>query len=71
MCLIGGHSSHKIAQLCYTGLEGSIAIRDLNATTRDKSQRAYPGIPQIMTYGSTPYVGMAPKKMAATLKIHK
>ena len=25
----------------------------------------------IMAYGSTPYVGMAPKKMAATLKVHK
>ena len=25
----------------------------------------------IMVYGSTPYVGMAPKKMAATLKVHK
>ena len=24
-----------------------------------------------MVYGSTPYVGMAPKKMAATLKVHK
>lgn len=33
-CLIGGHSNRKIAQLCYTGLEGSIAIRDLNATIR-------------------------------------
>ena len=25
----------------------------------------------IMAYGSTPYVGTAPKKMAATLKVHK
>ena len=25
----------------------------------------------IMVYGSTPYVGMAPKKMMATLKVHK
>ena len=25
----------------------------------------------IMAYGSTPYVGMTPKKMAATLKVHK
>ena len=25
----------------------------------------------IKAYGSTPYVGMAPKKMAATLKVHK
>ena len=25
----------------------------------------------IMAYGSTPYVGMAPKKMAATVKVHK
>ena len=24
-----------------------------------------------MAYGSTPYVGMAPKKMAATLKVRK
>ena len=24
-----------------------------------------------MVYGSTPYVGMTPKKMAATLKVHK
>ena len=24
-----------------------------------------------MAYGSTPYVGMAPKKMVATLKVHK
>ena len=23
-----------------------------------------------MAYGSMPYVGMAPKKMAATLKVH-
>ena len=25
----------------------------------------------IIAYGSTPYVGMALKKMAATLKVHK
>jgi len=25
----------------------------------------------IMVYGSTPYVGMALKKMVATLKVHK
>ena len=25
----------------------------------------------IMVYGSTPYVGMAPKKMVDTLKMHK
>ena len=25
----------------------------------------------IMAYGSTPYVGMTPKKMAATFKVHK
>ena len=25
----------------------------------------------IMAYGSTPYVGMTPKKMAATLEVHK
>ena len=25
----------------------------------------------IMVYGSMPYVGMAPKKMAATLKVRK
>ena len=25
----------------------------------------------IIAYGSTPYVGMTPKKMAATLKVHK
>ena len=24
-----------------------------------------------MVYGSTPYVGMTPKKMVATLKVHK
>ena len=24
-----------------------------------------------MAYGSTPYVGMTPKKMAATIKVHK
>ena len=24
-----------------------------------------------MAYGSTPYVGMTPKKMVATLKVHK
>jgi len=24
-----------------------------------------------MAYGSTPYVGMVPEKMAATLKVHK
>ena len=29
------------------------------------------GFATIMAYGSTPYVGMAPKKMAATLKVHK
>ena len=25
----------------------------------------------IMVYGSTPYVGVTPQKMAATLKVHK
>ena len=28
-------------------------------------------IEYIMVYGSTPYVGMAPKKIAAALKVHK
>ena len=34
-------------------------------------QLCYPNVSVIMAYGSTPYVGMAPKKKAATLKVHK
>ena len=32
---------------------------------------AIPQVIFIMAYGSMPYVGMTPKKMAATLKVHK
>ena len=41
------------------------------AYSRDTYTLYYIVLSHIMVYGSMPYVGMALKKMAATLKVHK
>ena len=53
---------------CCLGAQSSFAISILIAC---RVKLSWYGMNTIMAYGSTPYVGMTPKGMAATLKVHK
>ena len=53
---------------CCLGAQSSFAISILIAC---RVKLSWYGMNTIMAYGSMPYVGMTPKGMAATLKVHK
>ena len=65
-------------QICHTHQAFKLPLHTLRCklqtlpTVKSKTMDVYLIKPSNITvYGSTPYVGMEPKKMAATLKVHK
>ena len=61
--LLSMHTNFGILAILFTQV---LAVRSEGVRIDESVSAAL-----IMAYGSTPYVGMAPKKMAATLKVHK